>query len=601
MAKKSAPSSSSSSPPPVVFSTKKVTRRKSAPLPQPASSSSPTQQQQQQHAPPSEPSAIQRHNSDKGSRPAHAPTRRRASPHSQKRKKSSSMQRLQPASALLQSDQISVAQCVRSMVEKKTDATLLLDSNGLLTGILTDRDIAFKVVAMDKNPKLTRVCDVMTPNPSCVASNASAIDALKKMVSGQFRHLPVTDNEKVVGILDIAKCLYDAISKIEHGYELSPDRLSEAVKKLERHMSGAAGANLFETLRQKPDSTALDAAKLMLEKKTSAVMVCNAAGEMVGIFTSKDLMRRVVAVGIEPIDTALSSVMTTNPYSATLGTTILETLHSMHNGRFLHVPVFDEHTKLVGLVDVLQVTCGVVHQMGSFQIAKNESVQPLWDKFRSSLHPSEDTGGEDHDDGNDSESAAPEGDSEVDSSAVVSPPQVPAVRESGRLVIGGQTWDEFVESHSLNLLHDDLSDPTAPDNPAQDSSTPNVFVFKLADCYGTNHRFTSSAESLNELLRDVQNRLDDYTIRKVHYVDDDGDHVLLFKDDDLKDAVKRAKMWGNKYIRLIVPFRVSRIGERTRPTQHAFAHGSELTLGMVYYAAAAAAIAGASFFLSRRK
>lgn len=49
---------------------------------------------------------------------------------------------------------------------------------------------------MGRNPKLTRVCDVMTPNPSCVASNASEIDALKQMVSGQFRHLPVTDNEK---------------------------------------------------------------------------------------------------------------------------------------------------------------------------------------------------------------------------------------------------------------------------------------------------------------------------------------------------------------------------------------------------------------------
>lgn len=272
-----------------------------------------------------------------------------------------------------------------------------------------------------------------------------------------------------------------------------------------------------------PDSTALEAAKLMLEKKTSAVMVCNTAGEMVGIFTSKDLMRRVVAVGIEPAATALSNVMTTNPYSATLGTTILETLHSMHNGRFLHVPVFDEHTKLVGLVDVLQVTCGVVQQMGSFQLAKNDSVQPLWNKFRSSLHPSEDIGDDDHDDGNDSESAVAEGDNEVERPTAA--PQVPPVRESGRLVIGGQTWDEFVESHSLNLLHDDLSDPTAPDNLAQDLSTPNVFVFKLADCYGTNHRFTSSAESLKELLRDVQNRLDDYTIRKVHYVDDDGDHV----------------------------------------------------------------------------
>jgi CBS domain-containing protein len=36
----------------------------------------------------------------------------------------------------------------------------------------------------------------MTPNPSCVPPNASAIDALRKMVSGQFRHLPVADDEK---------------------------------------------------------------------------------------------------------------------------------------------------------------------------------------------------------------------------------------------------------------------------------------------------------------------------------------------------------------------------------------------------------------------
>lgn len=46
--------------------------------------------------------------------------------------------------------------------------------------------------------------------------------------------VPATDSPAyaVVGILDIAKCLYDAISKIEHAYELSPDRLSEAVKKV---------------------------------------------------------------------------------------------------------------------------------------------------------------------------------------------------------------------------------------------------------------------------------------------------------------------------------------------------------------------------------
>lgn len=58
------------------------------------------------------------------------------------------------------------------------------------------QDIAFKVVAVAKKPSLTRVSDVMTPNPSCVSVHASAIDALKKMTTGQFRHLPVADNEK---------------------------------------------------------------------------------------------------------------------------------------------------------------------------------------------------------------------------------------------------------------------------------------------------------------------------------------------------------------------------------------------------------------------
>lgn len=257
----------------------------------------------------------------------------------------------------------------------------------------------------------------------------------------------------------------------------------------------------------------------MLGKKTSAVMVCNEAGEMVGIFTSKDLMRRVVAVGMDPNASALSDVMTMNPHTATLGTTILETLHSMHNGRFLHVPVFDENVKLVGLVDVLQVTRGVVQQMGSFQKARSENVQPLWDRFRSSLQHSEEQ--EDSSSGGggapDSEAVAVdnENEREIDNA--------PAEQDR-EPVVGRQTWDEFVQTHNL-LSHDDPSDPIPSENPVHDELTPNVFVYKLSDCYGTNHRFTSSAESLKELLRDVQNRLGDHTIRKVHYVDDEGDHV----------------------------------------------------------------------------
>ncbi len=71
--------------------------------------------------------------------------------------------------------------------------------------------------------------------------------------------------------------------------------------------------------------------------------------------------------------------------------------------------------------------------------------------------------------------------------------------------------------------------------------------------------------------------------------------MLLFKDEDLKDAVQRARMWGNKYIRLIIPH----LATRTRRGMSG-AHG-ENVVGIVYYAAAAAALAGASFLLSRRR
>lgn len=62
-------------------------------------------------------------------------------------------------------------------------------------------------------------------------------------------------------------------------------------------------------------------------------------------------------------------------------------------------------------------------------------------------------------------------------------------------------------------------------------------------------------------------------------------------------------MWGNKYVRLIVQYRLTSF--RDRGTTRAYRHGHETAydnaFGIVYYAAAAAAIAGASFFLSRRR
>ncbi|CAM9608744.1 unnamed protein product, partial [Laminaria digitata] len=102
------------------------------------------------------------------------------------------------------------------MADVRTDAAILLDSHGHLEGIITDNDVARRVVAKRLDPSKTPVSEAMTPHPTMVHMDDSALDCLGVMIENHFRHLPVVDNEEnVAGLLNIAKCLYDAIHRLE--------------------------------------------------------------------------------------------------------------------------------------------------------------------------------------------------------------------------------------------------------------------------------------------------------------------------------------------------------------------------------------------------
>jgi signal-transduction protein with cAMP-binding, CBS, and nucleotidyltransferase domain len=232
---------------------------------------------------------------------------------------------------------------------------------------------------------------------------------------------------------------------------------------------------------------------------------------MVGILTSKDLMRRVVALDLDPTLCEVKSIMTANPYYATLDTTILETLHTMHNGKFLHVPVFNKEHKLVGLADVLQVTCGVVQQMGSFQRVRNDSVESLWTQFRNTMLHSDESG-----EGGDIEDCGEDDDEEEET-------KNSSVMIENQNASFSTNFTILSQTNETNNRHQ-----KTPESDNQEKKTQDVFVYKLADCYGNNHRFTSSAESVSDLLRDVQKRLGDHTIQQIHYVDDEWEHVSLY-------------------------------------------------------------------------
>ena len=78
---------------------------------------------------------------------------------------------------------------------------VLVTTEGHLNGIFTERDMVNRVVAESRDPDKATLADVMTANPDTIAPTTTAIDALRLMNDGGYRHLPLVENGRVVGIV----------------------------------------------------------------------------------------------------------------------------------------------------------------------------------------------------------------------------------------------------------------------------------------------------------------------------------------------------------------------------------------------------------------
>jgi len=88
------------------------------------------------------------------------------------------------------------------MVEKNVSA-LLVTENEKLTGIFSEKDYARKVILKGKSSKETRIGEIMTSNLITVSPDNSIEDCMQLMTDHFIRHLPVMDNDTLVGIISI--------------------------------------------------------------------------------------------------------------------------------------------------------------------------------------------------------------------------------------------------------------------------------------------------------------------------------------------------------------------------------------------------------------
>jgi CBS domain-containing protein len=100
----------------------------------------------------------------------------------------------------------SVADAARLMKKHNIGAVMVVDS-GRLTGIFTERDALFRVLAESRDPSTTRISEVMTAKPQTIDPNKVVGHALLLMYEGGFRHVPVVEHGKPLGMISARDAL----------------------------------------------------------------------------------------------------------------------------------------------------------------------------------------------------------------------------------------------------------------------------------------------------------------------------------------------------------------------------------------------------------
>jgi len=107
-----------------------------------------------------------------------------------------------------------VLDAARFMMEHNIGALPVM-RNGQLAGILSERDIMNRVVAVGRTPGTTAISEVMTANPRAVSADESVEECLFIMKEFGFRHLPIVDGEELKGLVSLRDILMHQAAEME--------------------------------------------------------------------------------------------------------------------------------------------------------------------------------------------------------------------------------------------------------------------------------------------------------------------------------------------------------------------------------------------------
>jgi signal-transduction protein with cAMP-binding, CBS, and nucleotidyltransferase domain len=218
---------------------------------------------------------------------------------------------------------------------------IIATDNEVPVGIFTERDILRRVINTDIDAKNASIKEVMTSPIRAVREETHIVEAFGKMFKGKYRHLMVRGKRgRIVGIVSMRRILKLAV---ELGQGMS-----------ETTTLGSLTTSGINTIEQ--SLSVYETINLMVKKGASAVVVAD-GGNAVGIFTERDVLKRVATKDIDTQKIAVKEVMTaplvTMPSTALIG----DALSEMYRRDIRNMPVRGEDEKLIGLLsmsDILQ-------------------------------------------------------------------------------------------------------------------------------------------------------------------------------------------------------------------------------------------------------
>ncbi len=120
-----------------------------------------------------------------------------------------------------------VYDAISILAQNRIGAVPVVES-GKLVGIFSERDYTAKIALKDRSSRDTLVKDIMTPEPICVGPDDRVSDCMRMMSEHHIRHLPVLEDENLIGIISIKDLLTSMIEEKEY-----------LIKQLESYISGS--------------------------------------------------------------------------------------------------------------------------------------------------------------------------------------------------------------------------------------------------------------------------------------------------------------------------------------------------------------------------